>query len=208
MTANGRKKGSRAGVAATPSNRSMSPKPPRLGAIVQGLRAERNLTLDKLSQIAGVSKSMLSEIERDKANPTIAVAWRLANALDIGLDRLLTKGQRTLEKISVSGSHETPSLINQDDKYSLRILGPMELGGRFEWYEIVLDSGGAIVSKAHDPGTKEHLTLLRGSVEVTAGDTRRLLRPGDTARYFADQPHAIRNVGKAAASALLVVVHT
>jgi XRE family transcriptional regulator, regulator of sulfur utilization len=181
--------------------------PPRLGATVQRLRTERNLTLDQLSRIAGVSKSMLSEIERDKANPTIAVAWRLSNALDIGLDRLLTKGERNLEQISVSGPHETPSLVNKNAKYSLRILGPMDLGGRFEWYELALAVGGALRSRAHEPGTREHLTVLHGSIDLTAGETVRALRPGDTARYFADQAHAIVNTGKAEASALLVVVH-
>jgi|SRR5579862_137162 len=189
------------------NKKNLAAAPPRLGATVQRLRAERKLTLDQLSRIAGVSKSMLSEIERDRANPTIAFAWRLANALDIGLDRLLTKGERTVEQISVSGSHETPSLVNTDAKYSLRILSPMDLGGRFEWYEIALESGGLLESSAHEPGTREHLTVLRGAMKLTAGDTTRLLKVGDTARYFADQAHAIRNGGKSKASGLLVVVH-
>ena len=59
--------------------------PPEVGATLQKMRLERNLTLEDLSRAAGVSKSMLSQIEREKANPTIAVAWRLANAL--GLER-------------------------------------------------------------------------------------------------------------------------
>ena len=60
--------------------------PPRVGEQIQRLRTERKMTLDDLSRAAGVSKSMLSEIERDKANPTIAVAWRLTNALGVKLD--------------------------------------------------------------------------------------------------------------------------
>ncbi len=180
---------------------------PRLGPTVQRLRTERGMTLDDLSRVAGVSKSMLSEIERDKANPTIAVAWRLANALDIGLDRLLVKGERTIDQITVSGPHEIPSLAGQGDDYTLRILGPIDLAGRFEWYELVLKAGGALVSAAHEPGTREHLTLMRGSLSVTAGATTRKLRVGDTARYFADQAHAIRNDGRHEAAALLVVIH-
>src|ERR1700758_1079085 len=100
--------------------------PPRLGETVQRLRTERSLTLDALSRIAGISKSMLSEIERDRANPTIAVAWRLANALGIGLDQLLTNGQRTLDQVAVTGPHEAPSLAGQGDEDVLRILNPME----------------------------------------------------------------------------------
>lgn len=190
-----------------PAKTSRDAAPPRLGETVQRLRTDRGMTLDDLSRVAGVSKSMLSEIERDKANPTIAVAWRLANALGIGLDRLLVKGERSLEQVSVSGPHETPTLAGQSDDYVLRILGPIELAGRFEWYELTLKPGGALVSTAHEPGTREHLTSIRGSIDVTAGSRTRSLRPGDTARYFADQAHAIRNPGRIRATALLVVVH-
>jgi XRE family transcriptional regulator, regulator of sulfur utilization len=189
------------------SRRSGAPAPPRLGQTVQQLRTERGMTLDALSRVAGVSKSMLSDIERDKANPTIAVAWRLANALDIGLDRLLVGGQRTLEQVSVAGPHETPSLAGQNDAYVLRILGPIELAGRFEWYELALKPGGALVSSAHEPGTREHLTVIRGTIDVTAGDTTRTLKAGDTGRYFADREHAVRNNSKHEAIALMVVIH-
>ena len=57
--------------------------PPEVGATLQRLRLARGLTLEDLSRIAGVSKSMLSQIEREKANPTIAITWRLANALGV-----------------------------------------------------------------------------------------------------------------------------
>ena len=67
------------------------------------------MTLDDLSRAAGVSKSMLSEIERDKANPTIAVAWRLTNALGVSLDSLFAP-QKAPEAIAVSGPHEIPDL--------------------------------------------------------------------------------------------------
>ena len=62
--------------------------------------------------------------------------------------------------------HETPTLPGEHSGYVLKILGPMELAGRFEWYELVLAPGGSLVSNAHDPGNLEHLTLLAGSVEV------------------------------------------
>jgi transcriptional regulator with XRE-family HTH domain len=71
----------RAAGSAAPTLAQTVAAPPRVGEQIQRLRSERRMTLDDLSRAAGVSKSMLSEIERDKANPTIAVAWRLTNAL-------------------------------------------------------------------------------------------------------------------------------
>jgi len=62
-------------------------------------------------------------------------------------------------------------------------------------------------SQAHEPGSREHLSVLTGSLEVTAQGVTSKLKAGETARYAVDGPHAIRNVGKAAATALLVVLH-
>ncbi|WP_206002284.1 helix-turn-helix domain-containing protein [Paraburkholderia antibiotica] len=180
--------------------------PPRVGEQIQRLRAERRMTLDDLSRAAGVSKSMLSEIERDKANPTIAVAWRLTNALGVSLDSLFAP-PKAPEAIAVSGSHDIPTLSGHDAKYQLRVWGPIELAGKFEWYELTLQPGGALVSNAHEPGTREHLTVLHGSIEVEAAGTTKRLKLADTARYVADEPHAIRNVGRSEAKALLVVIH-
>jgi XRE family transcriptional regulator, regulator of sulfur utilization len=180
--------------------------PPRVGEQIQRLRSERRMTLDDLSRAAGVSKSMLSEIERDKANPTIAVAWRLTNALGVSLDSLFAQ-QKAPEAIAVSGPHDIPTLSGHEAKYQLRVWGPIELAGKFEWYELTLQAGGALVSNAHEPGTREHLTVLHGTIEIEAAGTTKRLKTADTARYVADEPHAIRNAGKSEAKALLVVIH-
>ena len=181
--------------------------PPEVGATLQKLRLKRGLTLDDLSRAAGVSKSMLSQIEREKANPTIAVAWRLANALGVGIEELLSSEKPEPEPIHVLEPHETPTLPGTHAGYVLRILGPMELAGKYEWYELTLLPDGALVSNAHDPGTTEYLTLLHGVAEVEVDGVTKKLKAGGTARYQADRAHAIRNTGKTEAKALLVVTH-
>ncbi len=181
--------------------------PPEVGATLQKLRLARGLTLDDLSRAAGVSKSMLSQIEREKANPTIAVAWRLSNALGVGIGELLSDESREVELIRVLDAHETPTLPGDHAGYVLRILGPMELAGKFEWYELTLAAGGELVSQPHDPGAIEHLTVLHGALEVEVDGSKRKIKNGGTARYQADRSHAIRNSGKTEAKALMVVIH-
>ena len=181
--------------------------PPEVGQALQKLRQARGLTLEDLSRIAGVSKSMLSQIEREKANPTIAITWRLANALGVGIGELLSGPAQQEEHIRVLEAHETPTLPGSHAGYNLRILGPLELAGRFEWYELQLAPKGELVSHPHDPGTQEHLTVLAGNLELEAGGQLRKLKSGASARYAADVAHAIRNPGKSEARALLVVVH-
>ena len=114
---------SSSGSRRTPASAAPQPPaatPPRVGEQIQRLRNERKLTLDDLSRAAGVSKSMLSEIERDKANPTIAVAWRLTNALGITLDELFSQPKAS-ETIRVDGPHDIPTLAGHDGRYQLRV---------------------------------------------------------------------------------------
>ena len=99
------------------------------------------------------------------------------------------------------------ALRSPDGRCELRILGPIELAGQFEWYELSVQPGGALESQPHEPGSREHLSVLSGSLEVQAGTESTRLKAGETARYAVDLPHAIRNPGKSAASALLVVLH-
>jgi XRE family transcriptional regulator, regulator of sulfur utilization len=181
--------------------------PPEVGATLQRLRLARGLTLEDLSRIAGVSKSMLSQIEREKANPTIAITWRLANALGVPIGELLSSEVRAAGHIRVVEAHEIPTLPGAHAGYSLRILGPMELAGKYEWYELTLQPGGELASQAHDPGTTEHLTIVTGTVELEVGSEKKKVKHGATARYPADQDHVIRNAGKTEAKALMVVVH-
>jgi transcriptional regulator with XRE-family HTH domain len=172
------------------------------------LRQTRKLSLDQLSQKAGVSKSMLSQIERNQTNPTVAVVWRLAHALEVPMSELLGGGRDESEAaIVMVPAQATPVLNTPDKRCELRILGPIELAGQFEWYTLTVQPGGALESQPHEAGSREHLTVLSGALEVQSGSAVQRLKPGETARYAVDMPHAIRNPGKSAASALLVVLH-
>lgn len=182
--------------------------PPRVGDTLAALRQAGSLSLDALSRKAGVSKSMLSQIERGQANPTVAVVWRLANALDVGIGELLGGAAPAgPEPIELLPAHAAPAIRSPDGLCELRILGPIALAGRFEWYALSVQPGGALVSQAHEHGTQEHLSATAGLLEVQAGEQLQRVRNGETARYAADRPHAIRNPGKTLASAWLVVVH-
>jgi transcriptional regulator with XRE-family HTH domain len=188
--------------------RNLSVEPPRVGNTLAELRQLRALSLDELSRLAGVSKSMLSQIERNQANPTVAVVWRLANALGVPLGQLLDGERPALPAITTVPGHATPSLRSPDGKCELRILGPIELAGQFEWYELTVQPGGRLESEAHEPGSREHLTVLGdGSLEVRSGADVSTLQANETARYVVDVPHSISNPGTHPVKALMVVVH-
>jgi XRE family transcriptional regulator, regulator of sulfur utilization len=182
--------------------------PPRVGDTLASLRQGASLSLDALSRKAGVSKSMLSQIERGQANPTVAVVWRLANALGVTMGDLLgnppASGPAAIELL---GAHAAPSIRSPDGLCELRILGPISLAGQFEWYALNVQPGGVLESQPHEAGTQEHLSVMSGALEVRSAELRQRIKTGETARYAADRPHHIRNSGKTPAHGWLVVVH-
>ncbi|CAN7597444.1 helix-turn-helix domain-containing protein [Polaromonas sp. LjRoot131] len=181
--------------------------PPAVGETLKTLRQSQRLSLDDLSRRAGVSKSMLSQIERNEANPTVAILWRLASALGIDITDFLSNGQTkaAAAAVTVTAAHEMPTIKSADGKCELRILSPINMAGTVEWYQLTITAGGVLASEPHEKGAKEHLSVQSGAMTVRAGDSEVIVRSGDTARYPVDLQHSIANQGKTAATALLVV---
>jgi transcriptional regulator with XRE-family HTH domain len=185
-----------------------SGEPPRVGESLQARRQALGMSLEDLSRTSGVSKSMLSQIERNQANPTVALVWRLANALGVAMTDLLDVRQQDAPALAVLPAHATPSMKSPDGKCELRVLGPLETAGQFEWYELLMQPGGILESQPHEPGSREHLTVMAGTLEVQAGAESARVKHGETVRYAVDVAHAIRNAGKTNASAVLIVIHS
>ncbi|MBT7544495.1 MAG: XRE family transcriptional regulator [Emcibacteraceae bacterium] len=183
--------------------------PPDIGQKIKLLRSGKNLTLDQLAGLSGVSKSMLSQIERNKTNPTVATLWSLTRALGIEVGELLSSDKGLHEKkpiISLIKSHQIPEIQSADGRCTLRILSPLGLVSNIEWYDAKLKKEGVLDSDPHVKGTEEHLTIIKGEIEISSAGELQTLTSGDTARYKADVEHSIKNVGEAEAHALLVVL--
>jgi transcriptional regulator with XRE-family HTH domain len=193
-----------------PKKRSLvtktSKEPPPVGLSLAALRSARSLSMDALSRQSGVSKSMLSQIERGRANPTVAVVWRLANALGVPLPELLGSAAAADQgAIQTVKAFDVPVMRSRDRRVTLRVLSPVELAGRYECYQIDFESGGILESAAHASGAREHLTIIEGRIEATSGTHKALGSQLDTLRYRADVPHQLRSVGRGKAAALLIV---
>ncbi|WP_294768503.1 XRE family transcriptional regulator [uncultured Rhodoferax sp.] len=196
-------------MAQAPSSTPLQDGPPAVGSKLQEIRKAQKLSLDELSKRAGVSKSMLSEVERNQANPTVGVLWRLASALGLSLSDLLAGGNadKASPTVELVPAHSIPVTTSPDGKCTLRILGPIALAGKVEWYELAVEPGGVLASEPHEAGAREHLSVLSGTLTVQAAESSKVLKPGDSARYAADVQHCIRNPGKGLAKAVLVVEH-
>jgi transcriptional regulator with XRE-family HTH domain len=177
-----------------------------LGARVKQLRKERGWSLDALAQASGVSRSMLSDIEREQANPTLAVTLRIAQAFGMTLGDLIEMPSAS-SAVTVIRANDHAYDYRSDKSSRIRTLSPLNLEKDVEFYEVALQPGGALRSAAHFAGTREFLAVQKGQVRVESAGDSEVLHPGDSASYRADVPHAIVNVGKGEAVLFLVDIY-
>lgn len=156
------------------------------------LRAKKHLTLDEASRLTGVSRSMLSSIEKGGVNPTISVLWKIANGYKVKFTSIIEDQSGTYRVIR--GSDVQP-LTEGDGRYVNYPIFPFEEDRLFETYRIRIDRGGRLDAQPHMPGTEEYITVFSGNVRITAGGESSELAEGDSIHFQADVPHSYENTG-------------
>ncbi|HOK44617.1 MAG TPA: XRE family transcriptional regulator [Bryobacteraceae bacterium] len=176
------------------------------GKRVKQLRAERGWSLQDLANACGVSRSMLSQIERNEANPTLAVTLKIARAFGVPLaDLVATPG--VTSSVEVIRADDRAYHYRSDTHCQIRTLSPLHLEKDVEFYEVRLQPGASLRSSAHYKGTREFLTVQKGRIRVESGGDTEELGLGDSASYRADVAHAITNVGTGDAVVFLVDIY-
>lgn len=173
---------------------------------VREMRKKRGWTLEQLSVACGVSRSMLSQIERGQANPTLGVAYRIAQAFGLALGEMID-APSAASKIETIRAGDRKHMFRSDRGVRIRTLSPLHLEKDVEFYEVRLRPGGALRSAAHFAGTSEFLAVEQGSIRIRAAEDACELHQGDSAHYPADVPHAIENTGTNEAVVFLVDIY-
>lgn len=161
-------------------------------------RLARGLSLREMSTVTGLSTALLSQIEREVANPTVAALTRIAQALDLSfaeLTRITLTAPEIIRRDSVAG-----------DGPRARMLFSMMERRRFDFSEGVLPPHQAGVPSDHGRGSIEHGYVVAGSVTLTIGDDEYVLGEGDAVRFSSAVPHAYCT-GAEAATLITVVVY-
>jgi len=177
-----------------------------VGQNLRRLRTRRGLSLERLAQVSGVSRSMLGQIELGQSAPTINVLWKIAQALEVPFSALLAEQARGGTQVLNAAS--TKKLSSMDGKFVSRALFPYDGPRRVEFYELRLLAGGVEEAGAHAAGTLENLVVNAGRVEIQIGEERHALGVNDAILFEADVPHVYRNIDDSEAVMYLVMTYS
>lgn len=154
-----------------------------LAANLNRRRQTRGWSLRELSAATGVSKGLLSQIERGEANPTVDVLVRIADVLETSATDLLRQPMLRPEIVRAS------DLSEPEDETSVSLLFSGRAEGRIELYRSRLHPHDRSQVSSHGVASVEYVTVLSGSVTLVVDDAPHLLGTGDTARFSGLSSH-------------------
>lgn len=157
------------------------------------LRSERGLTLDQLAELSGVSRAMISRIERGEASPTAALLARLCSALGLSLSSFF---EPEATAVSPLARREEQALWRDPESgYLRRSVSPPRTGSRVDIVEVEFPPGAEV----RFPGQQasrvqwQHVWVFAGEIEMTVGTDIHRLRQGDCLYMNVGDVHAFRN---------------
>ena len=169
---------------------------------LQGIRKERQMTLQDLADATGVSKSMLGEIERGASNPTITVLWKISTGLKISISHLIHEQAATCRKVEEKdwrGLHDTPT--------NIALIFECDHTRNFEVYHMEFQPGSEHPSTNHEKGVMEYIMTYEGRFKIILDKQSFELSQGESLLFEADSPHSYLNDGQALAKAYSIIYY-
>ncbi|MDM5234190.1 helix-turn-helix domain-containing protein [Lysinibacillus pakistanensis] len=160
---------------------------------LKAIREKEKLSLEKVSQLCGVSKTMIGQIERGESSPTLTTIWKIANGLKVSFTTLINQPQPETEVILLE---DVQVLTEDNGRYRVYPYFSFQEENRFEIYTVEIDHQGKLIAEAHRDGTEEFITVFDGELALTINDKQYTIKAGDSIRFKADRPHIYFNAGQ------------
>lgn len=154
------------------------------------LRTERSLTLGQLAKESGVSKAILSDMEKGESNPTINTIIKVSKGLNVPYSRLMegVEPESTLVR-----QQETVMQANENHHYRIFCYFTTSPKRNFELFRVELDPNSSNVSIAHPPKSQEYLYVLEGELTLETETESYTLHPGDSLGFASSVSHTYHN---------------
>lgn len=171
----------------------MEPMNQIVGMNIRRLREENRLSMEELSKLSGVSKSMLAQVERGDGNPTISTLWKISNGMKVPFDALTVRPKSPYEIVKTA---EIQPLLEDNGKVRNYPIFPDDENRRFAIYYLELEQGSYWKSEPHLKGTTEFVTIFTGTIEICTNTQNYRIEKGESIRFLADTEHSYKNAGE------------
>ena len=156
------------------------------------IRQSKGMSLDQASEQTGVSKSMLSQIEKGTANPSLGVLGKITSGLRIEFQELIATPLVDSYLVTPEDLVPTKELEGQ---YTVWTCFPYEDTRLVEIYRIDIEPGGTYMSGSHGEKTREYITVTEGVLTIECHGHTQTINKDQVYKFETDQAHIYRNEG-------------
>ncbi|MDO4168588.1 MAG: XRE family transcriptional regulator [Lachnospiraceae bacterium] len=161
-----------------------------IGVNLNRIRKSKGMSLDLVAEQTGVSKSMLAQIEKKHANPSIGVLGKIVSGLRIEFDDLLKTPP--LDSYLVNVKEITPTK-ERVGRYRVWTCFPIEDNNIVEIYRIEIEPGQTYPSGGHGEKTREYISVLDGELVLELEDGEHFVTKDQVFRFESDRDHKYKN---------------
>ena len=167
----------------------------RIAQRVRDLRAARGLSLDALATHCGVSRSMISLIERGESSPTAVLLEKLATGLGVSLASLFDAPAPAAAPEPVSRAADQLQWRDPHSGYVRRNVSPGGFPSAIQVVEVLFPPKARVAyeTAAREPVIHQQVWVLDGVIELTVGEERHRLSTGDCLAMVLDRPMSYYN---------------
>lgn len=171
---------------------------------IHRLREKENLSMGQLAESAGISKVILSQIERGTANPTVSTLWKIATGLRVPYTTLLEQHESDIYKI---GEKDLIFQTDENGHYRIYCYYPYLPTRNFEWFMVELDSKTTHASEKHSNFAQEYIIVLSGTLAVEVDGEVHQINANESLWFSATKNHTYSNPGPDIVKASILIYY-
>jgi transcriptional regulator with XRE-family HTH domain len=175
------------------------------GRAVRRARTAQGLSLATLEASSGVSRGMLSKVERGEKQPTLPVACKIAQGLQVSMSQLLG-AEIAPRAFVVTRANQRLTFTDPETGFVRELLSSaIESSGMEVVRHIIPPNQSSGELPAYRKGFQKTVIVEVGRLSVQVGDWQHILETGDTLTFEPDLPHLFTNVGLVTCSYFLII---
>lgn len=168
--------------------------PYHFGEKLRTVREHKGYTLKVVAQKAGVSESLVSQIERNHVSPAIDTLLALADVLDINLEYLFEE-YRKERPVRIVRNNERPTIVEDDIRYEELSKPDRSDTNSIESYVLKIPVGSHTHHGSYGHTGREVGIIIKGTAKFIYENKEYILEAGDSVSFSAGAPHMVENAG-------------
>lgn len=153
-------------------------------------RKQNGYSLEYLSVLTEVSKTMLGQIERKESVPSITTLWKIAEGLKVSFAELTQDNEEFAKKITIQ---DIQPLSSSEHKYSVYPYFKFDIAKKFESHMVVIEPGGTMNGEPRGSSANEYITVFDGTLTLILGDERVVVKKDESLKFNGNTFHKYLN---------------